>query len=108
MSVGARGRARRVTLVAVTFFTFISTDLAAQDVSSAAATMICGMPVPAPAALPPAGSGPVVLVLVPCFEKQGGASVVEPQTYLYYMDVRPSLPSQDKWVPYDEAARTRC
>ena len=61
------------------------------------------MPIPAPAKLPPADSGPIVYVLIPCFEKQGGSSVVEAQTYLYYMNVRPSLPSQDKWVPYDSS-----
>ena len=61
------------------------------------------MPIPAPAKLPPADSAPVVYVLIPCFEKQGGSSVVEAQTYLYYMNVRPSLPSQDKWVPDDSS-----
>ncbi len=57
---------------------------------------------PPPAKLPPAGSGPVVYQIVPCFAKQGGASVIEPQTYLYYIQVKPSRPSQDVWVPYNE------
>ncbi|MCL4811631.1 MAG: BamA/TamA family outer membrane protein [Vicinamibacteraceae bacterium] len=62
----------------------------------------CGLPVPLPAKLPPAGSGPVVYTLAPCFERQGGASVIEPQTYLYYIKLRPSRPSADVWVPYTE------
>src|SRR6185503_19674742 len=44
---------------------------------------LCGQPVPPPARLPPAGSGLVILNIAPCFEKQGGTSAVEPQTYLY-------------------------
>ena len=65
---------------------------------------ICGAPIPPPAALPPAGSAPVVYLIVPCFAKQGGSPVVEPETYLYYIQLRPSLPSQNRWVPYDEKA----
>jgi outer membrane protein insertion porin family len=38
-----------------------------------------------------------------CFLKQGNVSAVEPQTYLYYTQLRPSLPSQGQWVPYTEA-----
>lgn len=71
------------------------------EAGAPAATIVCGLNVPAPAALPPAGSPPVVYAIVPCFEKQGGASIVEPQTYLYYIQVRPSLPSQNRWTPYD-------
>ncbi len=106
MSARTRGRVHRVTLIAVTFFIFISTDLAAQEASSGAAT-ICGMPIPIPAATPPAGSGPVVLAIVPCFERQGGASVIDAQTYLYYIGLKPSQPSRGVWTPYDEAARAQ-
>ncbi len=70
-----------------------------------AATRICGVPVPPPAKLPPDGSGPVIFYIAPCFEKQGNVSAVEPQTYLYYIHTKPSLPSQDLWQPYDEAAQ---
>ncbi len=63
----------------------------------------CGQPVPPPRALPPAGSGPVLYTIAPCFLKQGGTSVVEPQTYLYYIQTRPSRPSAGVWVPWDEA-----
>ena len=65
---------------------------------------ICGVRVPPPANLPPAGSGPVVYQLAPCFPAQGNVSTVEPQTYLYYMQLRPSQPSQNIWVPFDQAA----
>ena len=64
---------------------------------------VCGAPIPQPAALPPANSGPVVYLIVPCFAKQGGSPVVEPETYLYYIQLRPSLPSQNMWVSWDEA-----
>ncbi len=67
----------------------------------------CGQNVPPPANLPPAGSGPVVDIVGPCFPAQGNVSSVEPQTYLFYMEMRPSQPSQNLWVPWDlEAERT--
>src|SRR6187402_643825 len=57
-----------------------------------------------PARLPPAGSGPVVYQVGPCFEKQGGSPVVAPETYLYYMQITQSVsvPSANRWVPYDD------
>ena len=64
----------------------------------------CGQDVPPPAALPPANSPPVVYLFGPCFEAQGGASVIEPETYLYYIQLKASVPSQNKWETYDEAA----
>src|SRR5215203_2859784 len=62
--------------------------------------------VPAPAALPPSGSGPVVYYIAVCFPKQGNVPLVESQTYLYYMQSPEliSLPSQNLWKPYNEAA----
>ena len=36
------------------------------------------------------------------FPSQGNVSLVEPQTYLYYIQTRPSRPSDGVWVPYDE------
>src|SRR5262245_912878 len=51
-----------------------------------------------PATNPPAGSGPVVYQVVLCFEKQGNVSLIEPQTYLYYIQGqnRVSLPSRNE------------
>jgi outer membrane protein insertion porin family len=65
---------------------------------------ICGLPVPPPRALPPENSGPVVYFVAPCFDKQGNTYMVDPQTYLYYIHLKPSQPSQGIWTPYDDAA----
>ena len=66
--------------------------------------IVCGQTVPVPAKLPPTGSEPVVYALMLCFEKQGGASVIDQNTYLYYLQVKDqvSRPSQDRWVPYTD------
>src|SRR5688500_12681260 len=64
----------------------------------ASGATICGLPVPPPANLPPAGSGPVIYQIAPCFQAQGNVPIVEPQTYLYYIQTRPSQPSQNIWV----------
>lgn len=62
---------------------------------------LCGLPVPRPAQEPPAGSGPVSVAMVLCFAAQGGTSAIEPATYLYYIQYKPSEPSRGHWVPYD-------
>src|SRR6266700_2809050 len=54
---------------------------------------VCGLAVPEPVNLPPAGSPPVLYQVVPCFQKQGGYSVIEANTYLYYMQVTQHLSS---------------
>ncbi|HZT77013.1 MAG TPA: BamA/TamA family outer membrane protein [Vicinamibacterales bacterium] len=64
---------------------------------------VCGVQA-RPSAQPPAGSPPVVLFIAPCFEAQGNQSVIEPQTYLYYIHLKQSQPSQGIWIPYDDAA----
>jgi outer membrane protein insertion porin family len=63
-------------------------------------------PIGPPANLPPAGSGPVVYNVVLCFPKQGNVSLIDSQTYLYYMQSTDlvSLPSQNVWKPYNDAA----
>jgi outer membrane protein insertion porin family len=65
---------------------------------------LCGQPVPEPARLPPAGSGPVVYYIGLCFAAQNNVSSVDPETYLYYVRLQPSRASQDEWIPYDDAA----
>jgi outer membrane protein insertion porin family len=77
----------------------------AQDQSAQAlpTVTVCGVPA-RPLAQPPAGSPPVVLFIAPCFEAQGNQSVIEPQTYLYYIQVKQSQPSQGIWLPYDANA----
>src|SRR4029453_18625296 len=59
---------------------------------------------PAPAKLPPAGTGPYTYIIIPCFEKQGGVPVVDAQTYVFYMEManRRSIPNENRWVPYTE------
>jgi outer membrane protein insertion porin family len=77
---------------------------AAQDQASNP-TAACGIPLQPPATLPPANSPPVVWQIVPCFEKQGNVTLIEPQTYLYYMQIqqRRSRPSEGVWVTYDDS-----
>jgi outer membrane protein insertion porin family len=67
------------------------------------AVNVCGQQV-APAAQPSAGSAPVVLFIAPCFEAQGNASVIESQTYVYYIQLKPSQPSRGIWMPWDDAS----
>jgi outer membrane protein insertion porin family len=70
-------------------------------------TTICGLPIPPPAALPPDNSGPVVFQIVPCFEAQGNLPLIDPATYLYYIQLQSSRPSQGIWVPWtEESERT--
>jgi outer membrane protein insertion porin family len=60
---------------------------------------VCGQQA-TPLAQPPAGSGPVVLYIAPCFEAQGNQSVIEAQTYLYYIQLKASVPSRGEWAPW--------
>ena len=76
------------------------------DTRPAAATSICGVPVLPPNALPPAGSAPVVYLIAPCFERQGGRPRFNPETYLYDIHLKPSRPSIGEWTPFDTAAET--
>src|SRR5256885_2921442 len=76
----------------------------AQDAPAALPPVtVCGQET-RPLAQPPAGSAPVVLFIAPCFEAQGNQSVIEPQTYLYYIQQKFSTPSQNQWVTYDDAS----
>jgi outer membrane protein insertion porin family len=74
----------------------------AQPAPDTTGATVCGQPVPPPAALPPADSGPVIYQIVPCFLAQGNTSLVDIQTYLYYIQLKSSRPSQGVWVPYTE------
>ena len=70
-------------------------------------TTVCGSPIPRPAALPPQGSGPVIFQIVPCFQAQGNVNLVDIQTYLFYIQLKSSLPSQGIWIPFnDDAEKT--
>lgn len=50
---------------------------------------------------PPDGSPPVVKTIEIRFPAQNNISLVEPTTYLYYIQTRPSRPSENAWVPYN-------
>src|SRR5689334_1472123 len=76
---------------------------AAQPQAAGPPVTVCGQQTQ-PRAMPPAGSGPVVLFIAPCFEAQGNASVIEAQTYLYYIQLKASRPSEGVWVPWDDSA----
>src|SRR4051794_18234888 len=95
--------------LAVAALALIAAPLAAQDQAPAAAPAalppanVCGQQI-APRAQPAPNSPPVVLFIAPCFEAQGNQSVIEPQTYLYYIQQKFSAPSQNQWVTYDESS----
>jgi outer membrane protein insertion porin family len=82
-------------------FIAVARVAAAQEPSA----LICGLPVPSPAKAPPAEQIPVVVALMLCFDKQGGSSAIEAETFLYYIQSKPSEPSRDRWVKYDEATQ---
>jgi outer membrane protein insertion porin family len=52
--------------------------------------------------MPPAGSGPVVWPTEIRFHPVN-ESIIEPQTYLYYIQTPLSRPSENAWVPYNDA-----
>ena len=55
-----------------------------------------------PPPLPPEDSPELLRTVQVAFPNQGNVSSIDPQTYLYYMEVPNyrSLPSQNKWEPY--------
>jgi len=92
-------------LLAVVAAPFASAqETASQPAGPARPPTICGQEQPPPTRMPPSGSPPVVYLLAPCFLQQGGASVIDANTYLYYIQLRPSQPSVGRWVPYDDTA----
>ena len=77
----------------------------ARSPSSLETTEVAGEVLQIQAPLPPAGSETLVRNIELRFPRQGNRSSVDFQTYLYYMEMDNfvSLPSQGKWVPYNEA-----
>ena len=67
------------------------------------ALIVAGQPAQEQTAMPPAGSAPVVRTVELRFPTQGNAPLVDPQTYLYYIQTKPSRPSAGAWEPYDPA-----
>jgi beta-lactamase regulating signal transducer with metallopeptidase domain len=66
---------------------------------------ICGQAVPPTNFLPPPTSEPVIYLIAPCFDRQGGKPhLSDPVTYLEDIHLRPSRPSQGEWTAYDATA----
>jgi outer membrane protein insertion porin family len=65
------------------------------------ALLLCAQEAPSPANLPPTDSPPLVRFVEIAIPSQNNASLVEPQTCLYYLHTRPSRPSEREWVGYD-------
>jgi outer membrane protein insertion porin family len=55
-----------------------------------------------PVRQPPPGSPPLVKVIELAFPTQGNVSVIDPETYLYYIQTQPSRSSDGVWVPFNE------
>jgi outer membrane protein insertion porin family len=64
---------------------------------------------PAPAGQPqgeivPPASSPILLRAIEVrFSSQGNVSVIDPQTYVYYIQTQTSRPSAGVWIPYTDA-----
>jgi outer membrane protein insertion porin family len=52
---------------------------------------------------PPANSPTLLRAIEVRFSSQGNVSVIDPQTYVYYIQTQTSRPSAGVWVPYSEA-----
>lgn len=61
------------------------------------------LPCPEPAQLPPDGSPELYRCLQMVFHPVNQPSIPA-ETYAYYLRTLPSVPSQNRWVPYDEDA----
>ena len=68
------------------------------------APSIFGAPEPPRPALPPADSPTLLRSIALQFPTQGNVASVDYNTYLYYIRIKDhvSLPSQQKWAPYDD------
>jgi outer membrane protein insertion porin family len=62
----------------------------------------CGREIGPPSQLPPAGSGPVIYQIGLCFPEQGNASVIEAETYLFYIHTKTSDPKTGNWSRWDD------
>jgi hypothetical protein len=84
---------------------FTSIACAAKATAVVTTVTICGSAVGIPDVLPPSGSGPVVLMAVPCFEAPDANASIIPVAYLRHVQLQPSRPSDGVWVQYDDSAR---
>jgi outer membrane protein insertion porin family len=98
---------RLAALLIVAVATVVPDTLAQQGAPArpGAALTVCGVSVPPPTVLPPAGSAPVLWQVAACFEAQGNVTLVDFQTYLYYIELqqKTSRPSTGIWTTYDQS-----
>jgi hypothetical protein len=66
---------------------------------------VCGSSIAIPDVLPPAGSGPVVLMAAPCRIQDDGAPAIAP-AYRRHIELQASRPLDGVWVPYDANTMT--
>ena len=92
------------TRVAVIAIRIVACAIPCSAAAGQSTPTLCGQQVPPPAQQPPAGAGPVIYYLGLCLSAQGNVSVVEPETYLFHVKLRPSRPSQAQWLPFDDDA----
>jgi hypothetical protein len=83
---------------------FVSAGCAVKAAPIGTSMTICGSWVAIPEILPPADSGPVVLMAVPCVQGQGGRTSSIPPAYQRYVQLQPSRPADGVWIPFDAAA----
>ena len=92
-------------LVAFAILTALVPPATAQDAQTfGPPATVCGSTVPPPVSQPPANSGPIVYLIVPCFEAQGNITLVDAETYVFYIRLQTSRPSQGVWIPWNEDA----
>ncbi len=65
---------------------------------------VSGLLQAAPTPLPPDNSPPLLRFVEVVFPTQANVPLIDPATYLYYIHSRPSRPSVNEWVPYDQDA----
>jgi len=93
----------RFLLMAALAVVFLPLAAAAQDppvLATEAPQAATRCPGP-PGVAPPADSGPVVCVMELRFAPNN-ESLIEPQTYLYYIQAQTSRPSDKVWIPFTE------
>jgi hypothetical protein len=95
------------TLIGIGFgFAVLSlvSGCAAKATVIATNVVVCGEMIPLPDVLPPAGSGPVLLMALPCAVSLASGEESIPQDYRRYIELQPSRPADDVWVSWDADA----
>ena len=98
-------RANRTTSILAVLLVTLPAGAVTAAAQNQQTPSIFGSPAQPAPALPPEGSPVLMRNMELRFPTQGNVSGVELNTYLYYMEIKNhvTLPSQGKWVPYNEA-----